>query len=69
ATTLDVVTDAYEKIGLYLGHPVRVANQQRALQQLADSIKEKCRAEQGSCDAIVVVDFKMKMEPLYYREK
>jgi hypothetical protein len=69
SSTLQVVKDAHEKIQLFTGHRLRVLNQQKQLQKVADEMKER-RAENGISDeAIVVLDYKMKFDPLYFREK
>ncbi|OWZ07939.1 hypothetical protein PHMEG_00019596 [Phytophthora megakarya] len=68
-TTLGVLTDSAKKIELFLGHRIRVRNQQLALQRAADEVKARCDFNKFSDEAIVILDFKMKLEPLYFREK
>lgn len=45
ATTLGVLDDSYEKTKLFLGHRIRVRNQQRVLQAAADAMKTKYDSE------------------------
>lgn len=56
---------------LFLGHRIRVINQQRALQGMVLEMQERCvgaRAD-GPTEALVTLDFKMKLAPLYFQEK
>lgn len=69
ATTLGVLKDSYKKMELFLGHRIRVRNQQRALREAAANMKARCTDEKRSNEAIVILDFKMKLEPSYFREK
>ncbi|EGZ21179.1 hypothetical protein PHYSODRAFT_457107, partial [Phytophthora sojae] len=66
---LDVLNDAFEKMELFLGHRVRVVNQQRALQETVDEIRERCIEQNYSDEVLVIIDCKMKMELVYVREK
>ncbi|OWZ07271.1 hypothetical protein PHMEG_00020354 [Phytophthora megakarya] len=54
---------------LFLGHRIRVRNQQLALQRAADDMKTRWDENGISDEAIVILDFNMKLEPLYFREK
>jgi hypothetical protein len=64
-----VLSDCSNKAKLYLAHRVRVINQQMAIAQVVQDIRADC-AVSGCCSkALVVVDFKMKQEPMYFREK
>lgn len=67
--TLKITDDCSEKARLFFGHRLRVINQQIAVQKLVDAMEERCVSTGISGEAIVTLDFKMKLEPLYYREK
>ena len=56
-----LLNDCCEKIKLYQGHRVRVANQRRAIDNLLNGLRDN--------QAYLVMDFKMKFEAIYYREK
>jgi len=56
-----LLSDAMEKLMLYLGHRVRVKNQRDRIDEIMASLSEH--------EAMVVMDFKMKFESLYFREK
>ncbi|OWZ03111.1 hypothetical protein PHMEG_00025216, partial [Phytophthora megakarya] len=60
--------DAKEKRELFLGHRIGVRNQQLALQRTADDMKTRCDENGISDKAIAILDFKMKLESLYFRE-
>jgi hypothetical protein len=66
--TLGVVADCHVKLELFLGHRLRVLNQQRALHDLFSDMQSRC-VENKATEALVVIDFKMKAEPIYFREK
>lgn len=69
ASTTQVVSDCYDKAELFLGHRLRVVNQQRAISAIITELAQRCVDNGSSSEALVVLDFKMKLEPLYYREK
>ena len=51
-----------------MGHRMRVANQKISLQNIHNEMREE--AENGKSDkAIIIIDFKMKFEACYFREK
>lgn len=57
------------KTKLFKGHRVRVVNQQRAIKALYEEMKIHC-IEMGFSDiALIIIDFKMKLDPIYWREK
>jgi hypothetical protein len=66
--TLGVVADCHVKLELFLGHCLRVLNQQRELHDLFSDMQSRC-VENKATEALVVIDFKMKAEPIYFREK
>jgi hypothetical protein len=65
------IEDAHEKFMLYMGHQVRVVNQNKKLNEYDEELKNHCCQERNS-QAIyltLIVDFKMKWEAMYQREK
>ncbi|KAJ8566316.1 hypothetical protein ON010_g6810 [Phytophthora cinnamomi] len=54
--TLSVVRDCYHKFGLFLGHRVRVVNQQLRLCQLFDSMKPRCIEDDSSDVKEIILD-------------
>lgn len=67
--TLSVVEDGIQKIELFDGHRLRVTNQQRALDAILNRMSERAAHLEGLDEALVVIDFKLKAEPIYFREK
>ena len=65
ATT--VIQDSFKKFQLYERHIARVQNQQKAITLLHEEMKARCKANKSS-DECIVVDWKMKCEPMYHRE-
>lgn len=68
---LEFIGDAHEKFMLYQAHQVRVVNQTRQLSKYEERLLELCHQQKNDSlqNLWVVVDFKMKWEPLYDREK
>lgn len=64
-----VVDACSEKAQLYFGHRLRVINQQLAIKRLLDEMRVSCIENRAADEALVTLDFKMKLEPMYYREK
>lgn len=58
---------AQEKAILFMGHRLRVINQQVAIEQTLDSIRQHFL--NGITECFVTIDYKMKLDPIYYREK
>ena len=51
-----------------MGHRISVSNQKINIQEIFNKMKKTCEST-GSCqEAVVVIDYKMKMQPIYYRE-
>lgn len=46
-----------------------MVNQQRAISAIITELAQRCVDNGSSSEALVVLDFKMKLEPMYYREK
>ena len=66
---LEVAADCEEKSVLFMGHRIRVTNQKLHITRLIDGMKERCRRGRKSSEALVVLDYKMKFDAAYYREK
>lgn len=66
--TICVVHDCFEKFELFMGHRLRVINQQRALAEIVDQMSTRGKRGEGLNEALVIIDFKMKAEPLFFRE-
>ena len=56
-----LLDDAAKKLHLCLGHRVRVKNQRSRIDELMQDVAED--------EAMIVMDFKMKFEPVCFREK
>lgn len=67
-TTLVVVEDCFHKFDLFMGHRLRVVNQQRNIHALFEAMKTSCFNLNGKYEVLLVIDFKMKVEPLFFRE-
>ena len=57
------------KMVLFLGHRLRVMNQQVAIKNMFLGMEHPCEQNNTSDECVIVVDYKMKFEPCYYREK
>ena len=57
----ELLNDCKEKLQLYFGHRVRVANQRMHINDILKNL--------GDNEVMIVMDFKMKFEAMYYREK
>ena len=53
--------DCTLKIKLFMGHCIRLHNQRMCIVEI--------KKELGPSQALILMDFKMKFEPLFYREK
>ena len=67
-TTVKVIEERTRKAKLYLAHQIRVINQQLAIQKIMKDMHNKCLENKGSNEALVIIDFKMKLEPIYFQE-
>ena len=67
----DVLLECRTKFHLFMGHRIRVTNQQMHIQKIHDDIRASCprRTNGSTTKGILLVDFKMKFESLYFREK
>jgi hypothetical protein len=68
---LEYIKDSHEKMMLYQAHVVRVANQSAKLDEYDQRLKDLCCKEKNTepTHLFLVIDFKMKWEPMYQREK
>jgi hypothetical protein len=57
------------KTQLFMGHRLRVHNQQKAIQEIHAQISNDCLQIGESHECVVLIDYKMKFEPVYHREK
>jgi hypothetical protein len=55
-----LLKDVKEKFKLYLGHKVRTLNQRKRIEEIMQSMSDD--------EAMIVIDYKMKFNPLYWRE-
>src|SRR5687767_5472932 len=62
--TLLVLNDCCHKAKLFLGHRLRVVNQQISINAMQRAIEEECSNNEGTDIAINIIDFKMKQEPI-----
>jgi hypothetical protein len=46
-----------------------VVNQQKAIQDTLDGMRIRCVQDGDSDEALILIDFKMKLEPQYFRER
>ena len=66
---LSVIDDVKEKYALYMAHVTRCVNQSQAIAKHEESIKQVCLDSKGKqVHAMLIIDFKMKFEPLSSRE-
>ena len=56
-----IIGDSRDKILLFMGHKVRVHNQRKRIDEIFNGM------EKNEC--MLVLDYKMKFEPIYFREK
>ena len=66
---LEVLTWCREKVHLYMGHRVRVLNQQIAIREAIEGMEHRCEENKVSNEAHVILDYKMKFDAMYFREK
>ena len=66
---IDACKDACNKFNLFMAHRMRCKNQQLALENLDKYIRTRSLYSKGECTiAHMVIDFKMKFEPMSTRE-
>ena len=66
---LTVVDDALEQFLVYMGHKACCTNQTSAIKCIEEDIKQRCIDSKGSnVRGILVMDFKMKFNPISVRE-
>jgi hypothetical protein len=57
------------KAQLFMGHRLRVLNQQTAIRKMHTEMERNCLHNGFSNECVVLLDYKMKFEPVYFREK
>ena len=62
---IEFLEDAEEKMVLYMGHQHRCYNQEKRISDIFGELREDVSLSK----AVVLLDYKMKFEPLRYREK
>lgn len=68
-SALKAVKGCTEKVTLFMGHRIRAINQQIEIQKIMDSMKHRCLCGKKSHECLITIDYKMKLKPIYYREK
>ena len=64
-----VMDDIENKLELYRGHRIRVISQQRAIDEMFQSMEDECRETKHNCTrAVLTIDWKMKFEAVSARE-
>lgn len=62
------VRDCQDNAVIFMGHIMRVINQQVSIQKLLNVMKTNC-VNYGTKECVITIDYKMKLDPIYYREK
>ena len=63
------VNDCVEKMKIYMGHKARCTNQNQSIEKIHEGMGKNCADSNGKdVIAIVIVDYKMKFEPISARE-
>ena len=66
---IGVTNDCAKKFRLYMAHRVRCKNQSNAIDNIKQDMIDRIKASNGSdVHALMIIDFKMKFEPLSARE-
>ena len=68
---LQYIQDGHEKFMIYQAHVARTVNQSSELSKMDKKLKAKCQSTKNGkpTDLWVIIDFKMKWEAMYLREK
>lgn len=56
-----LVDNCAEKFKLFMAHLIRVENQRQRIKDIYESL--------GSDECLIIMDYKIKFEPVYFREK
>ena len=65
---LMVINEIEKKFELFRGHRMRVANQANHIEKNLKDLEEECKLNKKSTKGHLIVDYKMKFQPLYHRE-
>lgn len=67
-SALRALRNCQKKVQLFMGHKIRVKNQQIAIEKILEEMKKEL-LETGSCTTcLITLDFKMKFDAKYFRE-
>ncbi|CEG38555.1 uncharacterized protein PHALS_15322 [Plasmopara halstedii] len=66
ASAIYVIDDCCLIAKLFIALEIRVVDQQIAISKILDNVRSKCTKSKDSDEALVVMDFKMKLETLYF---
>lgn len=66
-SAITALQGAHEKAILFMGHRLRMVNQQVAIEKTLDSMRQNFL--HGITECVITIDYKMKLDPIYYREK
>lgn len=69
ASALKAVDGFTQKCTLFMGHRLRVINQHIAIQTMQDEMRLRRSTHKDPVEAHCLLDYKMKTEPTYFREK
>lgn len=68
AGAVEVLQNCRHKLRLFMGHRVRVVQQQDAIKRIQDDHKAECSASSPVSPGLLTIDYKMKQQDKYYRE-
>ncbi|KAI9906243.1 hypothetical protein PsorP6_003985 [Peronosclerospora sorghi] len=69
ASAIHDIDDCCLTANVFIAHKIRLSNQQIAISKILNDMRSRCTDSKGSDEALVVIDFKTKLEPLYFRQK
>ena len=66
---LTVLDDSIDRFRIYMGHKARCSNQSQSIRNIEEDLKDKCSKSKGDkVEALLIMDFKMKFNPMSSRE-
>ena len=68
-SALTALDGCLQKTQLFMGHRLRVLNQQHAIKKMQDEMMMNCLQNETVNECVILLDYKMKFEPVYFREK
>lgn len=63
SSAMTVLADCEKKARHFMGHQLRVINQQQAVATIVNKMKEQCVVRANSTEALIVMDFNMSLGP------